>query len=280
MIIAILTSALLGLPVADDHGGQDAAHAEEKKSDQPGAPQDGGGFSRFSEGGQKNGEKNLNAAKLKGVDTKKLKQEAATKKIVDKARDETAEMLDEVRGVISSMERGAPITPDVTIIQKDKTTKQTCDLELPQILAFELQRIRAVRDEAVLMLDIHEKNVQDIDEKLTALEAARQQLDKAREQLEKTLARKSTVDDEKEKERRRLRLLLSSRAMKPKKIAALMEEITIDEARVLLESLPETAQKSVLEALSPERLAVIVSQAKSTKPETTNTSTTSPKESL
>jgi Mg/Co/Ni transporter MgtE len=68
--------------------------------------------------------------------------------------------------------------------------------------------------------------------------------------------------------------------MKPKKIAALMEEITIDEARVLLESLPETAQKAVLEALSPERLAVIVSQAKSEKPETTNTSTTSSKESL
>jgi hypothetical protein len=216
MIIAILTSALLGLPVADDHGGHDAAHAEEKKSDKTAAPEDGGGFSRFSEGGQKNGEKNLNAAKLKGVDTKKLKQEAATKKIVDKARDETAEMLDEVRGVISSMEKGVPVAPDVTILQKEKSTKQTCDLELPQILAFELQRIRAARDEAVLMLDIHEKNLQDIDEKLTAL----------------------------------------------------------------LESLPETAQKAVLEALSPERLAVIVSQAKSEKPETTNTSTTSSKESL
>ena len=63
--------------------------------------------------------------------------------------------------------------------------------------------------------------------------------------------------------------------MKPKKIAALMEEISIDEARVLLEALPETAAKSVLEALPPERLAQIVSETKkkSTSPPSANKET-------
>ena len=66
--------------------------------------------------------------------------------------------------------------------------------------------------------------------------------------------------------------------MKPKKIAALMEEISIEEARVLLESLPENLAKGVLEALSPSRLSLIVSSRRSNEEATTTSS--KPKENL
>ena len=65
-----------------------------------------------------------------------------------------------------------------------------------------------------------------------------------------------------------------------KKIAALMEEISLEEARVLLEALPEQAAKSVLEALPPERLAQIVGQKKPPKPEATTATSAKSKETL
>jgi flagellar motility protein MotE (MotC chaperone) len=281
--VFLLASALIGLPVAEDHGAEpkhDASHApgaSDKAADRVSTP----GITRVSEPGFTKGGRGELPKAVAPDPKKKKQQEQTTKKVVDKARAETAEMLDEVRGVISSMEKGEPVAPDVTVLPSQKEDDgKTCDLELPQILAFELQRVRAVRDEAAVMLDLHEKNVIEIEAKLEQLEAARQQLDKSRAALEETLSRKSTVDDEKEKERRRLRLLLSSRQMKPKKIAALMEEISLEEARVLLEALPEQAAKAVLEALPPERLAQIVGQKKPPKPEATTATSAKSKETL
>lgn len=306
MISLILTAALLGAPATGDEG-TTTTPKEAPRS----------GFSRFSEGGlTKNAEEEAKKAKAgeakkkstkassateaggearsdaktdgkgetKAEQRKRNRQEMTTKKAVDQARDETAEMLDEVKGVISKMEKGQPVNPDVTVRPTPKESKgQSCDLELPQVLAFELQRIRAVRDETQMMLEMHEQNLKDIQDKLDELEKAREQLDKSRTALEETLSRKTLVDDEKEKERRRLRLLMSSRAMKPKKIAALMDEISLDEARVLLESLDDATSKAVLEALSPERLARIVAEDKSTsskKAAEPTTTSTKPKETL
>lgn len=307
MITLVLTAALLGAPATADDG---AATAEP-----PEAPRSG--FSRFSEGGltknadddakktkaaeakkkatkapsptettdePRDGVKSDAKSETKAEQRKRNRQEITSRKAVDQAREETADMLEEVKGVISSMEKGQPVNPDVTVRPAPKEAKnQNCDLELPQVLAFELQRIRAVRDEAQMMLEMHEQNLKDIQDKLDELEKAREQLDKARSSLEETLSRKTLVDDEKEKERRRLRLLMSSRAMKPKKIAALMDEISLDEARVLLESLDDATSKAVLEALSPERLARIVSEDKSTsskKAAEPTTTSAKPKETL
>lgn len=309
MINLVLTAALLGTPATGDEG--PAATKDAPRS----------GFSRFSEGGlTKNGDEE--ARKPRGADPKKkasttketteaaleartdargstktelsseakaqqkkrTRQELMTKKAIDEAREETANMLEEVKGVISSMEKGQPVSPDVTVRPASKDGEGPgCDLELPQVLAFELQRIRAVRDEAQMMLEMHEQNLKDIQDKLDELEKSREQLDKARSTLEDTLSRKSIVDDEKEKERRRLRLLMSSRAMKPKKIAALMDEISLDEARVLLESLDDATSKAVLEALSPERLARIVAPEKSASSKKAiepTTTSAKPKETL
>lgn len=306
MITFVLTAALLGAPATSDEG---AATTTKE------APRSG--FSRFSEGGlTKNDDDEAKKAKVgdpkkkstkspattetadeahgdarseaknetKAEQRKRNRQEMTTKKAVDSAREETANMLEEVKGVISKMEKGQPVSPDVTVRPASKESEGPgCDLELPQVLAFELQRIRAVRDEAQMMLEMHEQNLKDIEDKLDEMEKAREQLDKARTSLEETLSRKSMVDDEKEKERRRLRLLMSSRSMKPKKIAALMDEISLDEARVLLESLDETTSKAVLEALSPERLARIVAEDKSTsskKAAEPTTTSAKPKETL
>lgn len=309
MIRLLLTAALVGAPLV----------ADESATTTPEAPRSG--FSRFSEGGlTKNAADEAKKAKAgeakkkttkstatteatsearddvksdaktdargetKAEQRKRNRQEITTKKAVDQAREETADMLEEVKGVISSMEKGQPVNPDVTVRPTPKDSKtQSCDLELPQVLAFELQRIRAVRDEAQMMLDMHEQNLKEIQDKLDELEKAREQLDKSRSALEETLSRKTVVDDEKEKERRRLRLLMSSRTMKPKKIAALMAEISIEEARVLLESLDDVTSKAVLEALSPERLARIVEEDKSTsskKAAEPTTTSAKPKETL
>ena len=277
MRVLLLASALISLPVADDSGAEHSSTTTSAKEKDKEKATDAG-ISRVSEPGFTKGNRGA-AAAPPPLDPKKQKtQDKANRKVVNEARSEAAEMLEEVRGVISNMEKGTPIVPDVTVLPPEKK-EASCDLELPQVLAFELQRIRAVRDEAMLMLDLHDKNLAEIDTKLQELQTARQQLDKSRAALEETLARKSTVDDEKEKERRRLRLLMSSRQMKPKKIAALMEEISIEEARVLLEALPEVAAKGVLEALPPERLAQIVGQKKPPRPEAT-TSSAKPKETL
>lgn len=291
MIMIILASALLGLPTTDEAGARPSSPSSAAAAEAAAAaaaeaaataPVDAStpGFSRFSEPGLTKGGESASSKAKKAADTKKKQlQDMATKKAVDKAREETLEMLDEVRGAISKMEKGEPATPDVSVLppQRDESARR-CDVDLPQILAFEMQRTRAVRDEAQLMLDMHEKNLEEIESKLTELKTARLELDKSRTLLEDTLSRKSVVDDSKEKERRRLRLLMSSRAMKPKKIAALMEEISIEEARVLLESLPENLAKGVLEALSPSRLSLIVSSRRSNEEATTTSS--KPKENL
>jgi hypothetical protein len=306
VITVVLTAALLGMPAASD---------EKTTTTEPATEAPRSSFSRFSEGGLNDGN-DADGKKAKTGDPKKKstktttgetegdakgdaaanaktetkaeqkkrnRQEMTTKKAVDHAREETAEMLEEVKGVISKMEKGQPVSPDVTVRPASRESKGPgCDLELPQVLAFELQRIRAVRDEAEMMLEMHEQNLKDIENKLAELEKVREQLDKSRAALEETLSRKSVVEDDKEKERRRLRLLMSSRAMKPKKIAALMDEISLDEARVLLEALDELTSKAVLEALSPERLARIVAEDKSSSKKTTEPTTTSakPKETL
>jgi flagellar motility protein MotE (MotC chaperone) len=271
----LLASALVGLPVADDQGAEPKSATPTTKAAEPPPA----GITRSSEPGLTRGTRS-EPSPAATTDPKKKKQDQATKKVVDKAREDTVEMLEEIRGVIKSMEKGEAATPDVTVLPPQKEDDgKTCDLELPQILAFELQRIQAVRNEAMLMLDMHEQNLLEIEKKLDELKQAREQLDKSRVALEETLSRKTVVDDDKEKERRRLRLLLSSRAMKPKKIAALMAEISTEEARVILEQLPEQQAKAVLESLPPERLAQIVGQKKSSRPEET-TSTTKPKEAL
>ena len=163
----------------------------------------------------------------------------------------------------------APKKPTATrkqeIVPESKKVIDEVREETSEML--ELERIRAIRDETQIMLELHDKNVVDIETKLSELEAARQKLDRARSALEETLTRKSKIDDDKEKERRRIRLLLSSGQMKPKKIAALMEQISVEESRVLLEALPEATAKAVLEALPSDRLALIVGQSRaSTKP--------------
>ncbi len=308
MISLILTAALAGAPVAADDDGSSPAPSAPPRS----------GFSQFSEGGlsktAEEEEKRLRSGSPKkapgtspsttttpGPETRKdpraglseeakaelrqrTRQEITTKKAIDQARDETASMLDEVRGVLSDLEQGASVRPNITVLPPPGEAKGPgCDLELPQILAFELQRIRAVRDEAQLMLEMHEANLKIVQDKLDELEQLRVQLDTSREALEQTLGRKSLVDDEKEKERRRLRLLMSSQAMKPKKIAALMNEISLEEARVLLEALDDNTAKAVLEALSPERLAQIVSdddKKSARKPTEPTTTATKPKETL
>ncbi|MBM4279565.1 MAG: hypothetical protein FJ137_01990 [Deltaproteobacteria bacterium] len=288
MIPLLFTAALAAAPVAAD---DDAAPPTESRS----------GFSRFSEGGLddipgSDTTRTPSAPKAvkppsttgtrsssttapraptrteaeKAEQRQKTRQELATKSAVKQAREETVTMLEEVRGVLSSLEAGEPPPPNVTVLPPPGEAKGPgCDLELPQILAFELQRIRAVRDEAEMMLEMHEQNLEIIQDKLDELEKTRAELDKSREVLEETLSRKSLVDDEKDKERRRIRLLMSSRTMKPKKIAALMDEISVDEARVLLEALDEPTSKAVLEALSPERLAKIVASDKTSKTSST-----------
>jgi hypothetical protein len=223
-------------------------------------------------------------AETKEEKKKRQKRELTTKKAVDAARNETIEMLDEVKSVLSGLERGLPVQPEVTVVPKAMPSgRQECDLELPQIIAFELQRIRVVRDEAEMMLQMHDENLKVVEQKIEELEKSRKQLDEARTALEETLSRKSLVDDDKEKERRRLRLLMSSRTMKPRKLAALMNELSLDEARVLLESLNEATSKAVLEALSPERLAKIMSEDKKSSTKRTSEPTTTaakPKETL
>ena len=259
-----LALGLAGLPVADDDG----ASKEQPPATTGSAPP----ITRFSEPAQPEAAE----PPAKPASTKANKSSAAEKIVIDGVRDETNEMLEQVRNVISGMEKGERGLPDVTVLPppNDEAGKG-CDVDIPSVLSFELERIRAIRDEAQIMLDLHDKNLLEIEEKLTTLEVARKQLDRSREALEEALSKKSSADTEQEKERRRLRLLLSSRQMKPKKIAALMEEISIDEARVLLEALPETAAKSVLEALPPERLAQIVSETKkkSTSPPSANKET-------
>jgi flagellar motility protein MotE (MotC chaperone) len=258
-----LALGLAGLPVADDDG----ARREQLPVTTGSAPP----ITRFSEPAQPEAAEPT----VKPASTKANKPSAEEKKVIDGVRDETNEMLEQVRNVISGMEKGDRGLPDVTVLPppKDEAGKG-CDVDVPSVLSFELERIRAIRDEAQIMLDLHDRNLLEIEEKLSRLEVARKQLDGSREALEKSLSMKSSADTEQEKERRRLRLLLSSRQMKPKKIAALMEEISIDEARVLLEALPETAAKSVLEALPPERLAQIVSETKkSTSPSAANRET-------
>jgi flagellar motility protein MotE (MotC chaperone) len=307
VIRLFLTAALVGTPFAADDS------ATPTTSDAPRS-----GFSRFSEGGvSKEPEKDISkgptgntkkptstlsttsspapleprvgppapaSATTRAEQRQRTRQEAETKNALKQARDETITMLEEVRGIISNLEKGEPAPGDAVVLPPPGEAKGPgCDLELPQILAFELQRIRAVRDEALVMLEMHEQNLKIVQDKLDELEKSREQLDKSREALEETLSRKSVVDDEKEKERRRVRLLMSSRAMKPKKIAALMEQISLEEARVLLEALDDTTSKAVLEALPPERLSKIVSEDKTTsnrKPtESTNTASKS-KETL
>jgi flagellar motility protein MotE (MotC chaperone) len=297
VIPLIFTAALAAAPVAADDA---AAPPAESRS----------GFSRFSEGGTEDEPRSdgsrapgapgrgkstsspattsstsdprapARSEAAKAEQRQRTRQEVATKKAVKQAREETASMLEEVRGVISSLENGEPPPPNATVLPPPGEAKGPgCDLELPQILAFELQRIRAVRDEAEMMLEMHEQNLKIVQDKLDELEKTRAELDKSREALEETLSRKSLVDDEKDKERRRIRLLMSSRTMKPKKIAALMDEISLDEARVLLEALDEPTSKAVLEALSPERLAKIVAADKtsSTKKQATEATPTASK---
>ncbi len=276
MRVLLLASALVGLPVADDPGAEPKSATTTATPPPPPA-----GITRVSEPGLTKGGRSEPPRADAPEPKKKKATDPTTKKIIDETREETVEMLQEVRGVIKSMERGEPVAPDVTVLPPQKEDDgRTCDLELPQILAFELQRIQAVRSEAMLMLDMHDKNLLEIEAKLEQLEQARQQLDKARTSLEETLSRKSVVEDEKEKERRRLRLLMASKSMKPKKIAALMAELSLEEARVLLEALPEAAAKSVLEALPPDRLAQIVGQQKAARPEATTSTAPKNKEAL
>jgi hypothetical protein len=247
----VLALCLAGLPVADDDGA--------KKEPPPAAAGDPPPITRFSEPAQPEAVD----PSPKPASTKASKPSDETKKAIDGVREETNEMIEQVRNIISGMENGQKAIPDVNVLPpQDSESGKGCDIDIPSVLSFELERIRAIRDEAQIMIDLHDKNVLEIEDKIGKLEVARKQLDRAREALEKALSTKSSVDTEQEKERRSLRLLLSSRQMKPKKIAALMEQISLDEARVLLEALPETAAKSVLEALPPERLAQIVSDTK------------------
>jgi flagellar motility protein MotE (MotC chaperone) len=260
----VLALGIAGLPVADDDGAS--------KNQPPATADEPSPITRFSEPAQPEAVE----PPAKPASTKARVPSAEDKKVIDGVRDETNDILEQVRNVISGMEKGDRGLPDITVLPPptDQDGKG-CDVDVPSVLRFELERIRAIRDEAQIMIDLHDKNVLEIEQKLGQLEVARAQLDRSREALEKTLSMKSSVDSEQKKERQRLRLLLSSRQMKPKRIAALMEEISIEEARVLLEALPETAAKSVLEALPPKRLAQIVSETKkkSTAPSTTNRET-------
>jgi len=272
MRAVMLALCLAGLPVADD---------EPAKSSSGSSPStDPPSITRFSEppaASETTGssptkpKKQSSEAPAKSSDaepakkptsTKKQALVPETKKVIDEVREETSEMLEQVRNVLSGMEKGGTTFPDVTIMPPPKNEEgKGCDVDIPRVLAFELERIRAIRDETEIMLDLHDKNIVDIETKLSELEAARQKLERARSALEETLMRKSKIDHDKEKERRRIRLLLSSGQMKPKKIAALMEQISVEESRVLLEALPEATAKSVLEALPSDRLALIVGQA-------------------
>jgi hypothetical protein len=273
----VLAMCLAGLPVADDDPAKSSSTSSSTETppiirfSEPATPQGSTSAptSSTSEPGAEAPPKSpASEAPKKPTATRKQELVPESKKVIDEVREETSEMLEQVRNVISGMEKGDTTLPDVTVMPPPKNEEgKGCDVDIPRVLAFELERIRAIRDETQIMLELHDKNVVDIETKLSELEAARQKLDRARSALEETLTRKSKIDDDKEKERRRIRLLLSSGQMKPKKIAALMEQISVEESRVLLEALPEATAKAVLEALPSDRLALIVGQSRaSTKP--------------
>jgi hypothetical protein len=276
----VLALCLAGLPVADDDPAKNSSTSSSTEKppivrfSEPATPQGSTSTpstSTSEPGAEASPKSPASEPSKKPTSAKKLELVPESKKVIDEVREETSEMLEQVRNVISGMEKGDTTLPDVTIMPPPKNEEgKGCDVDVPRVLAFELERIRAIRDETQIMLDLHDKNVVDIETKLSELEAARQKLDRARSALEETLTRKSKIDDDKEKERRRIRLLLSSGQMKPKKIAALMEQISVEESRVLLEALPEATAKAVLEALPADRLALIVGQGRaSTKaPET------------
>ena len=269
----MLALCLAGLPVADDDPAKSSSGTAPStdpppitRFSEPAAASDSTSSSstksKKGESPEVPGKSSESEPAKKPTSTKKQDLVPETKKVIDEVREETSDMLEQVRNVISGMEKGGTTFPDVTIMPPPKNEEgKGCDVDVPRVLAFELERIRAIRDETQIMLDLHDKNIIDIETKLSELEAARQKLDRARSALEETLTRKSKVEDDKEKERRRIRLLLSSGQMKPKKIAALMEQISVEESRVLLEALPEATSKAVLEALPPERLALIVGQS-------------------
>lgn len=258
MRAVILALCLAGLPVADEDG---------TKNEQASVPRASAPVVRFSEPAQPEAvEAKQVPEPVKDVTrSREIKtQSRETKKVVDDVRQETAEMIEQVRGLISGMEKGEKFPADVSVFPPPTEQREgrVCDIDTPRVISFELERIRSIRDEAQIMLELHDKNILEIESKLGQLEVARKQLDRSREALEKALSLKSAADTEQEKERRRLRLLLSSRQMKPRKLAALMEEISVEEARVLLEALPEADAKSVLEALPAERLSRIVASSK------------------
>jgi hypothetical protein len=273
----VLAMCLAGLPVADDDPAKSSSTSSPTETppiirfSEPASPQGSTSTPTIEPGAEASPKSPASEGSKKPTSAKKQELVPESKKVIDEVREETSEMLEQVRNVISGMEKGDTALPDITVMPPPKNEEgKGCDVDVPRVLAFELERIRAIRDETQIMLELHDKNVVDIETKLSELEAARQKLDRARSALEETLTRKSKIDDDKEKERRRIRLLLSSGQMKPKKIAALMEQISVEESRVLLEALPEATAKAVLEALPSDRLALIVGQGRaSTKtPET------------